>query len=211
MRTPMTRRVLMALLMLSFVPLAVDRAAAQKCLHEGFKVDLLFQVPEVEHPSVVACDDQGNLYIGEDPMDMRGPTTKEFDRILRITFNADGSVKQKTVFADNLSAVFGMIWHDGALYVMHAPHYTLFKDTTPGGGDGIADVRKELAGGFGPQAGVFGFNDHIVTGTHLGMDGFVYVSVGDKGIPLARSHSDNSRVTLEGGGVIRMKLDGTQL
>ena len=183
-------------------------APAQKCLHEGFKVELLYQVPDVEHPSVVACDDKGNLFIGEDPMDMRGPTTKEFDRILYVTFNADGSVKRKTVFAENLSAVFGMIWHDGALYVMHAPHYTMFRDTD---GDGVADVRKELAGGFGPPAGVYGFNDHIVTGTHLGMDGFVYVSVGDKGIQKAKSFGDHSEITLEGGGIVRMKLDGTQL
>ena len=59
---------------------ATEPAEAQKCLHPGFKVELLFQPPDVEHPSVVACDDDGNLFIGEDPMDMRGPTTKDSGR-----------------------------------------------------------------------------------------------------------------------------------
>jgi putative membrane-bound dehydrogenase-like protein len=183
-------------------------AGAQTAVPKDFKVELLAQPPAVEHPSVVTCDDQGGLFVGEDPMDMRGPTTKEFDRVLYITFNPDGSIKRKTVFCDNLSAVFGLVWRDDALYVMHAPHYTMFKDTD---GDGVADVRKDLAQGFGPPAGVFGFNDHIVTGTRLGMDGFVYVSVGDKGIQKATSLGDKSTVTLEGGGVVRMRLDGTQL
>ncbi len=187
--------------------IATDRAEAQKCLHEGFKVELLFQPPDVEHPSVVACDDDGNLFIGEDPMDMRGPTTKEFDRILRVEFNPNGTVKKKTVFCENLAAVFGMVWHEGALYVMHAPHYSMFKDAD---GDGVAEVRKDLADGFGPAAGVMGFNDHIVTGTRLGLDGLIYVSVGDKGVPKATG-SDGSTISLEGGGVIRMRPDGTQL
>jgi putative membrane-bound dehydrogenase-like protein len=173
----------------------------------GFQAELIYKVPDIEHPSVVTCDDQGNLFVGEDPMDMRGPTSKEFDRVLFLKFDAEGKVVRKTVFCDKLSAVFGLVWHNDALYVMHAPHYTMFKDTD---GDGVADVRKDLADGFGPPAGVYGFNDHIVTGTRLGMDGYVYVSVGDKGVPKATG-ADGSTITLEGGGVIRMRPDGTKL
>lgn len=174
---------------------------------EGFTAELLFQLPEIEHPSVVTCDDDGNLFVGEDPMDMRGPTTKEFDRILLFRWDPNGGPPKKTVFCENLSAVFGMVWLDGSLYVMHAPHYTMFRDTD---GDGVADVRKDLADGFGPPAGIFGFNDHIVTGTRLGMDGRIYVSVGDKGIQKATG-ADGSTITLEGGGVVRMRPDGTEL
>src|SRR5690606_16973302 len=94
----------------------LEPAWAQKCLAPGFRVEWLYQAPEIEHPSVVACDDQGNLFVGEDPMDMRGPSTKEFDRILYLQFDENGAVKRKTVFAENLSAVFGLIWRDGALY-----------------------------------------------------------------------------------------------
>ena len=182
-------------------------ASAQKCLHPDFRVELIGQPPEIEHPSVVTCDDQGNLYVGEDPMDMRGPTTKEFDRIIRLEFNPDGTVKKRTVFAENLGAVFGLVWKDGALHVMHAPHYSILRDKD---GDGVAEERKDVAEGFGPPAGVYGFNDHIVTGTQLGMDGLIYVSVGDKGVPKATG-ADGSVCSLEGGGVVRFRPDGTQL
>lgn len=185
----------------------VGTAAGQKCLHPDFQVELIYSPPEIEHPSVVTCDDDGNLYVGEDPMDMRGPTTKHFDRIIFIRWDKATGKPVRTVFAENLAAVFGMVWHDGALYVMHAPLYSVFRDTN---GDGVADERKDLASGFGPPAGVYGFNDHIVTGTRLGMDGYVYISVGDKGIPKATG-ADGSTITLEGGGVARMRLDGTRL
>ena len=181
-------------------------AFAQK-VPDGFKAELLYGVPEIEHPSVVTCDDVGNLFVGEDPMDMRGPTNKEFDRVLYIVFDQEGKPVRKTVFCENLSAVFGLIWHEGALYVMHAPHYTMFKDTD---GDGVADVRKDLADGFGPTPGIHGFNDHVVTGTRMGLDGRVYISVGDTGIQKATGN-DGSSITLEGGGVVRMTLDGRQL
>lgn len=181
-------------------------ALAQKCTHPDFKVEVIYAAPEIEHPSVVACDDDGNLFVGEDPMDMRGPTTKEFDRVVYIRWDKEGK-PTKTVFCEGLAAVFGLVYRDGALYVMHAPHYSVFRDTN---GDGVADERKDLATGFGPPAGVYGFNDHIVTGTRLGMNGKVYVSVGDKGVPKATG-ADGSTLTLEGGGVIRMNLDGTEL
>ena len=182
-------------------------AVAQKCLAPDFQVDLIYSPPDIEHPSVVTCDDEGNLYVGEDPMDMRGPTSKHFDRIILIRWDKETGKPIRTVFAENLAAVFGLVWKDGALYVMHAPLYSVFKDTN---GDGVADERKDLASGFGPPAGVYGFNDHIVTGTRLGMDGYVYISVGDKGIPKATG-ADGSTITLEGGGVARMRLDGTRL
>lgn len=194
------------LVALLFLIVSVQPVAAQKA-PEGFQVELLDQAPGVEHPSVVTCDDAGNLFVGEDPMDMRGPSTEPIDRILYYRFGAPGEAPRKTVFCQGLSAVFGMVWLDGALYVMHAPHYTMFRDTD---GDGVADVRRDLADGFGPPAGVFGFNDHIVTGTRLGMDGLIYVSVGDKGIQRATG-ADGSTITLEGGGVVRMRPDGTQL
>lgn len=186
---------------------APENAFAQKVVSPDFKVELLYSVPDIEHPSVVTCDDDGNLFVGEDPMDMRGPTSKEFDRVLFIKFGPDGKPMRKTVFCDNLAAVFGLVWHNDALYVMHAPHFSMFKDTD---GDGVADIRKDLATGFGPPAGVYGFNDHIVTGTRLGLDGLIYVSVGDKGVPKAVG-SDGSSITLEGGGVIRMRPDGSRL
>ncbi len=181
-------------------------ARAQK-VPAGFEVELVYQAPDIEHPSAVTCDGQGNLFVAEDPMDMRGPSTKPIDRILFIRWDKATGKPVKTVFCENLSVVFGMLWHDGALYVIDAPHYTKLQDTD---GDGVADVRTQLADGLGHAPGQFGLNNHVPSGMRLGLDGMVYVSVGDKGIPKARG-ADGSTITLEGGGVFRMRPDGTQL
>jgi len=131
----------------------------------GFKVNLVDKVPDIEHPSAVTCDAEGNLFVGEDPMDMRGPSTEPIDRIVRYRWDKRGGPPVKTVFCDKLSAVFGMVWYEGALYVMNAPYYTMLKDTD---GDGVADVRNRLADSFGQAPGLFGLNNHVPSGRRLG-------------------------------------------
>ena len=85
------------------------------------------------------------------------------------------------VFADKLWSVMGLEWIDGTLYVVHAPFLSAFRDTD---GDGKADQRVDLMTGLGPKLpGFNGINDHVASGIRLGMDGFLYISVGDKGIP----------------------------
>ena len=180
---------------------------AQKMVPPGFKCELIYTVPDIEVPCVLTCDDEGSLYVGEDPMDMTGPPTKEIDRIVKIRWDKATGRPIKTVFAEHLSAVFGLIWHDGAL-VCHACAALHDAQGYPRHG------RRGRAQVFGRRlrvpAGVYGFNDHIVSSIQLGMDGLVYVSCGDKGIPKAIG-ADGSTLTLEGGGVVRMRLDGTQL
>ena len=200
------RRVSCSVCFLATALLLPFTAHAQK-VPAGFKAELVYKAPDIEHPSAVTCDDEGNLFVAEDPMDMRGPSTDPIDRIILVRWDKKSGKPVKTVFAKNLSAVFGMLWLDGALYVIDAPHYTKLQDTN---GDGVADVRKRLADGLGHRAGQFGLNNHVPSGMRLGLDGMVYVSVGDKGIPKARG-ADGSTITLEGGGVFRMRPDGSQL
>ena len=90
---------------------------------------------------------------------------------------------------------------------MHDPVLSRFKDTK---GDGVADVREDLITNLGivPNAGL---NDHVVSGFTLGMDGWFYISEGDRGIFQAKSNKDGSEVTLLGGGIIRCRPDGSQL
>ena len=78
--------------------LGVPAALGQK-VPEGFKAELIYQPPNIEHPSVVTCDDEGNLFVGEDPMDMRGPTTKEFDRIILIRWDKQTGTRCEPCFA----------------------------------------------------------------------------------------------------------------
>ncbi|HZW32602.1 MAG TPA: PVC-type heme-binding CxxCH protein, partial [Isosphaeraceae bacterium] len=170
---------------------------------EGFQIRLVAAVPAVQYPCQVATAPDGSLFVAEDPMDQVGPADRPIDRILLFR---DG--KEPVVFADKLCAIFGMVWHDGALYVMNMPRLTVLRDRD---GDGRADQRTELFQDLGVPAGSPNhFNDHIVSGLKIGIDGYLYISVGDKGVPKATG-PDGRTVQLVGGGVLRCRLDGTRI
>ena len=135
-------------------------------------------------------------------MDMPGPPTEPIDRVLAFKNG------KTAVFAEKLWSVMGLEWIDDTLYVVHAPFLSAFRDTD---GDGKSDAHVDLVTGLGPKLpGFNGINDHIASGVRLGMDGFLYISVGDKGIPHAVGR-DGRVIQLFGGGVIRVRPDGTDL
>ena len=68
--------------------------------------------------------------------------------------------KEPVLFAEGFRAIFGMAWHDGALYVSHMPYPAVLRDTD---GDGKADSRKDLFKDLGITNNK-GLNDHIVSG-----------------------------------------------
>jgi putative membrane-bound dehydrogenase-like protein len=186
-----------------FVVIPGATNAATPRVPDGFKIRLVAAVPAVQYPCQVATAPDGSLFVGEDPMDQIGPANKPIDRILLFR---EG--KEPVVFADKLNAIFGMVWHDGALYVMNMPHLTVFRDRD---GDGRADERKEIFKDLGVPAGFPNdFNDHIVSGLKIGLDGYLYISVGDKGVPKATG-PDGRTAQVVGGGTLRCRLDGTGL
>jgi HEAT repeat protein/glucose/arabinose dehydrogenase len=168
----------------------------------GWSIELVAQPPDVLYPTAIVAAPDGTLYIGSDPMDMTGPPTEPIDRVLAIK---DG---KSTVFAEKLWCVMGLEWADGTLFVVHAPFLSALRDTD---GDGKADQRVDLMTGLGPKRpGANGLNDHVASGIRLGMDGFLYIAVGDKGIPHGIG-KDGRSIQLAGGGVIRIRPDGTGL
>jgi len=168
----------------------------------GWSIELVAEAPRILFPTAIVAAPDGTVYLGSDPMDMPGPPTEPIDRVLAVK---DGKIR---VFAGKLWSVMGLEWCDGTLYVVHAPFLSAFRDTD---GDGIADSRIDLVTGLGPRLpGFNGINDHIASGVRLGMDGFLYVAVGDKGIPRAIGR-DGRTIQLFGGGVIRVRPDGTGL
>lgn len=195
-------RALPAVLLFCLAAPLPARAAMPK-VPDGFKIRLVAAVPAVQYPCQVATAPDGALFVAEDPMDQVGPANKPVDRILLFR---DG--KDPVVFAERLNAVFGMVWHRGALYVMNMPNLTVLRDTD---GDGKADQRQELFTDMGVPAGQPNmFNDHIVSGLQVGIDGRLYISVGDKGVPKATG-PDGRTAQVFGGGVLRCRLDGTGL
>jgi putative membrane-bound dehydrogenase-like protein len=185
---------------------AQDQPAALPNTLPGWKLTIIAQVPDLHYPTVVCCAPDGRIFVAEDPMDMTGPVNVPSDRILCL--HPDG---RTTVFADKLFAVFGLKYIDGKLYVHHTPRFSLFTDDGGVGRDRVDLIEctnpKPWAA---PPPGDLGFNDHIPSNCTLAMDGRLYVSTGDKGI-YGASGRDGSKIEIRGGGIFRMRPDGTEL
>ncbi|RUL85825.1 HEAT repeat domain-containing protein [Tautonia sociabilis] len=201
MRRPSLSMPAIALLALS--PIAGAADAPLPAVPEGWRVELVAEAPEILYPTAIVAAPDGTIYLGQDPMDMPGPPTEPIDSV--VSLRPDGTI---TTFASGLWAVMGLEWIEDTLYVVHAPFLSAFRDTD---GDGRADERRDLVTGLGPEKpGFSGLNDHVPSGMELGMDGFLYIAVGDKGIPRAVG-TDGETIQLKGGGVIRVRPDGSDL
>ncbi len=198
MKTARARRVFPAL----WLALAASTPAVMAGpprIADDFQARLVANVPAVVYPCQVATAPDGALFIAEDPMDQVGPYEADHGKILVIR---DG--KDPVLFAEGFRAIFGMAWRDGALYVSHMPYLTVLRDTD---GDGKADSREDLFKDLGITNNS-GLNDHIVSGLQFGIDGQLYVSVGDKGV-LKATGPDGKTAQLVGGGTLRCRPDGT--
>jgi putative heme-binding domain-containing protein len=191
---------------------------------DGFQIELVAQAPEIEAPTALAVAPNGDVYFAEDPMDMRGPSNKNADKIWLLK---GGDIKKRVLIADKMWSVMGMEVVRDKLYVVHYPYISVFTLDA----EGKATKREDLFTDVGPKsAPPGGFNDHVPSGIRMGMDGWLYVSIGDKGIPkMTRRPNDpitdgievaegrvrktpgGKFISLEGGGVIRFRPDGTRL
>ena len=170
----------------------------------GWQVEVLAEKPTIHYPSVVCCAPDGRIFMAEDPMDMKGSSQDPADRIL-VYHPETGKF---TVFADKLYAVFGLQYIDGKLYVHHTPKFSVFTDHNSVGVDRVDLISSDNPC---PNLAGAGFNDHIPSGCRLAMDGYLYITTGDKGIYGAVSNVDHSTAEIHGGGIIRIRPDGTGL
>jgi len=178
-----------------------SRPTPLPAVHPDWRVELLAQPPQLVHPSVVCAAPDGRIFVAQDPIDMGEASNATADSILVV--HPDGKI---TKFADHLHAVFGLYYLDGKLYVHHTPKFTVFTDS-----DSIGTDRRELfTTNPNPNLEGKGFNDHIPSNLRLGMDGWFYMSTGDKGI-FGATGVDGSRAEIKGGGLIRFRPDGTHL
>ncbi|HVR73463.1 MAG TPA: hypothetical protein VMT52_03990, partial [Planctomycetota bacterium] len=166
----------------------------------GWRVETVLEAPAVVHPTVVTCAPDGRVFVAEDPMDIVEPAHLAHGRILCL--HPEGKV---TVFAEGLHAVFGMQYLEGKLYVLHNPRFSLFTDDA-----GIGRDRVDLIESTNPEPWALDWNDHVPASFRLAMDGYFYVSVGDKGVYGAVGR-DGRAVELHGGGILRMRPGATEL
>lgn len=172
---------------------------------DGFTATVFASPPAVNYPVFVAADVSGTLYVSSDGNGSLGRNPQR-GRVIRLRdLDGDGRADETKVFCE-VDAPRGLLWDHDRLYLMHPPNLSVFFDHD---GDGVADQQKTLVKGL-----AFDYDDrpadHTTNGLSLGADGWLYIAGGDFGF-LNAVGSDGTTLTHRGGGVIRVRPDGSDL
>ena len=171
---------------------------------DGFKATLFAAPPEVGYPVALAAASNGELFVAVDEQGSIG-TTPGGGKVLRcFDQDGDGKVDDVTLFA-KMDHPRGLIYQDGSLWVLHATSLSIYHDS----GQGAADKSEVLVTGLTSDMVNQRGGDHATNGIRMGLDGWIYIAVGDYGCPEAKG-KDGSRVAIR-GGILRVRSDGTEL
>ncbi len=172
---------------------------------DGFTATLFAAPPVAMYPVCLTATTEGVVFACVDP-NLSLTATKGAGRVVRLVdTDHDGIADRYTEFA-RMDSPRGVAYDGRTLYVMHPPNLTAYRDTT---GDGVADVADVLVNGLGFDLDFRGA-DHTTNGITLGIDGWLYIAVGDYGFRRAVG-KDGTTITHRGGGVVRVRTDGTGL
>jgi putative membrane-bound dehydrogenase-like protein len=174
----------------------------------GFQATLFACDPLIEYPSAIAAGPRANsLFVAVDYMTGLGTDIVRRDEIRLIEdSDGDGYADKAAVFAAGFNSIQGLAYHNGTVFVMHAPYLTALEDTD---GDGKADRRRDLLTGLGLPPEKNPPRLHCANGVVPGHDGWLYLALGDHGCDVKRPEGD--RLVLEGGGILRCRPDGRDL
>lgn len=173
---------------------------------DGFTFHLFATAPEVNYPAAITATPEGDLFVA---VDKNASLDQELGRgqILKVTdADDDGQADYYTAFVDSVDSPRGLVYDGQTLYVMHPPTLTAYEDTD---GDGVADRSQELVTGLGFDLDFRGA-DHTTNGMQMGIDGWLYITVGDYGFFEAEG-TDGRRITYPGGAIVRVRPDGSEL
>ena len=173
----------------------------------GFEATLFAAPPDVRYPTCLTAAPTGEVFVG---IDENGSIDAKPDRgrVVRcIDDDGDGKADRFNVFA-RMDSPRGVIYDaaSGTLYVLHPPDLSAFHDKD---GDGVAESSETLVKGIGFDLKFRGA-DHTTNGIRMGIDGWIYVAVGDYGFIKAEG-KDGKALPMRGGGVVRVRPDGTGL
>lgn len=170
-------------------------------------------------PACLAVSATGEVFVGVDMIGSLGKTPGKGSIVRLVDTNNDGKVDKHTTFA-MLDNPRGIISQGDQVFVLHT---TFSKETGKASGmdlvvledknrDGIADgpakplVQNVCSPKFLQSRGT----DHATNGIRMGIDGWIYIAVGDFGFHDAVDRSGR-KMTQLGGGIVRVRPDGTEM
>ena len=170
-------------------------------------------------PACIAAAATGEVYVGVDLLGSLGKGPGN-GRIVRfVDSDQNGIADKHTIFAE-IDNPRGLISFGDKLYVLHSVipkdtgiltgmHLSVLEDKNR---DGLADGPPKIlihdisVAKHNQDRGA----DHTTNGIRMGIDGWIYIAVGDFGFVNAKG-SDGTALTMLGGGVVRVRPDGTEM
>ncbi|MEO1856434.1 MAG: NPCBM/NEW2 domain-containing protein [Rubritalea sp.] len=169
-------------------------------------------------PACLAVHANGDVFVGVDLLGSLGKGPDKGSIVKLQDTNNDGKADKHTVFA-KLDHPRGIIAMGDKVYALHADYagsmpmkgmyLSVLEDKD---GDGVADgPPKHLI----KDVSTIKFNrdrgaDHTTNGIRMGIDGWIYIAVGDFGFVDAEG-TDGKKMTQLGGGILRVRPDGSEM
>jgi len=172
----------------------------------GFKVTLFAAPPRVSYPVTLSAAPDGAVYVAVDEQGSLGRTPGGGRVVRCIDEDGDGKADRVNVFA-KMEHPRGVIAQDGKVWVLHPPMLSVFRDED---GDGTSDRQEVLVSGLTTSMIDERGGDHTTNGIRMGLDGWIYIAVGDYGFHGAKG-KDGTMLSQRGGGILRVRPDGTEL
>ncbi|WP_461087297.1 DUF7133 domain-containing protein [Spirosoma gilvum] len=170
-------------------------------------------------PACLAVAPTGEVYVGVDMIGSLGKKPGQGKIVRLVDTNNDGKVDQHITFAmaDNPRGILPV---GDQVFVLH----TVFsKETGIATGmdlvvfddkdqNGVADgpSRPLIEHISSPKFLQSRGTDHATNGIRMGIDGWIYIAVGDFGFHNATDRS-GKKLTMLGGGIVRVRPDGTEM
>lgn len=182
-----------------------DVRLAEVKVPAGFTKTIFVAPTNISYPTCIAADPSGQVFVG---VDQNGSLDVNPDRgwVVRcLDTDGDGVADKFNVFA-KMDSPRGIVYDHNTLYVMHPPFLEAYYDDN---GTGTANRSEILVSGLARDLKFRGA-DHTCNGVRMGIDGWLYIALGDYGA-LHAVAKDGSSLQVHGGGIVRVRPDGSDL
>ena len=173
----------------------------------------------VPSPAALSVSADGKVFVGVDMMGSLGKEPGKGSIVRLVDSDNDGELDSHTEFV-KVDNPRGIIAVRDQVYVLHTQfseetgeaegmNLVVFEDKDD---DGVADgPAKLLIEGISSPASLRSRGtDHSTNGIRMGIDGWIYIAVGDFGFHNATDR-EGTKLTMLGGGIVRVRPDGTEM
>lgn len=181
---------------------------------------LKFSGPDITPcPACLCSAPTGEVFVGVDLLGSLGKGAGKGRIVRLVDADGDGTPETHSVYTE-IDNPRGLISVGTKLYVLHtvipkstgileSMNLSVFEDKD---WDGVADGEGKIliSDVSPPKHNQDRGADHTTNGIRMGIDGWIYIAVGDFGIHGAKG-TDGTELTMLGGGVVRLRPDGSEL